>query len=178
MADAATFLRRIESTLRRLNHQIQNERLSSQDAISRLRTLRRNILRMSRVFPHLIPTLTNHIDDLIYEINNTTLARPRRAYRCPRISTGRGASRYDIQRSQLAYLVENYFSVPRISRMLGVSQRTVFRRLEVMNISIRSTYSNIRDDHLLQEVRALHFQFPRAGYRTMASLLLQRGRPT
>ena len=48
----------------------------------------------------------------------------------------RGRPSFDVKEDQLSFLVENDFKVPEISLMLGVSTRTVERRLSSFGISI------------------------------------------
>ena len=48
----------------------------------------------------------------------------------------RGRPSFDVKEEQLSFLVENDFKVPEISLMLGVSTRTVERRLSSFGISI------------------------------------------
>ena len=51
-----------------------------------------------------------------------------------------GRPRYDIPRSQLEYLLQNRFTVPQISSLLCVSVRTVRRRMEEYDLSVRIFY--------------------------------------
>ena len=48
----------------------------------------------------------------------------------------RGRPSFDVKEDQLSFLVENDFKVPEISLMLGVSTRTIERRLSSFGISI------------------------------------------
>ena len=61
-----------------------------------------------------------------WEINSTDKESTRR----------RGRPSFDVKEEQLSFLVENDFKVPEISAMLGVSTRTVERRLSSFGISI------------------------------------------
>ena len=51
-------------------------------------------------------------------------------------SRRRGSPSFDVKEELLSFLVENDFKVPEISLMLGVSTRTVARRLFSFGISI------------------------------------------
>lgn len=51
-------------------------------------------------------------------------------------STSRIRPSFDVKEEQLSFLAENDFKVPEISAMLGVSTRTVERRLSSFGISI------------------------------------------
>ena len=58
--------------------------------------------------------------------------------------------------------------------MLGVSSRTVSRRLAALNLQIRSRYSHI-SDHLDQIICRLQHEHPNTGYRVMWSMLAACG---
>ena len=62
------------------------------------------------------------------------------AHTAERLFTGqRGRPKYILPQEQLEFLVERRFSVPQISKLLGVSPRTVERRLSEHELSIRQT---------------------------------------
>ena len=66
---------------------------------------------------------------------------PQHSHR-PAVVHGRfGRPRYDISREQLQYLLENKFTIPQISNMLGVSQRTLHRRMNEFSLSVRAHYT-------------------------------------
>ena len=88
---------------------------------------------------------------------------------------GSGRPRFDIQYEQLAYLLDNRFTVRQIADMLSISERTVYRRMSDFSLSVRAHYANISDshlDHLVQEVKQ---QFPMCGNAQMQGHLLSRG---
>jgi len=76
---------------------------------------------------------------------------------------------------QLEHLVQSGFSVPQMATLLGVSVSTVRRRMLLYNLSIRDTYSDIRDDELDAVVAEAQRQFPGWGNRHMYGHLLSRG---
>ena len=55
----------------------------------------------------------------------------------------RGRPSFDVKEEQLSFLVENDFKVPEISLMLGVSTRTVERRLSSFGISISGKFEDL-----------------------------------
>lgn len=59
--------------------------------------------------------------------------------------------------------------------MLGVSTRTVSRRLASLNLRIRTRYSNLSDNELDAVIQAQQHEHPNLGYRMMRSLLLTYG---
>ena len=86
-----------------------------------------------------------------------------------------GRPRFVIPRQQLLYLVENHFTVPQMSEMLGVSVRTLHRRLSQYGLSIHSQYSELTDNDLDRLIKSIHDQFPMCGYRQMNGHLLSQG---
>lgn len=52
------------------------------------------------------------------------------------------------KRGRLEELIEMDLSIPCISKLLGISTRTLFRRMQNRGLSIRETYSNLSDDDL------------------------------
>ena len=62
-----------------------------------------------------------------------------------------------------------------IASMLGVSLRTLRRRMTDVGLSVNDFYSAISDSDLDRAVSALKVQYPNSGYRMMAGLLLQQG---
>ena len=86
-----------------------------------------------------------------------------------------GRPSFQIPRVQLSYLVDNGFSVPQIADMLGVSVRTVCRRMSDFGLSIRAQYSHLDDADLDSVVADIQSQFPTCGNRQMQGHLLSRG---
>ena len=88
---------------------------------------------------------------------------------------GSGRPKFDIRYEQLAYLLENRFTVSEIANMLSVSERTVYRRMSDFSLSVREHYASISDDHLDRIVREIKQQFPMCGNSQMQGHLLARG---
>ena len=86
-----------------------------------------------------------------------------------------GRPSYDISYEQFLYLIENRFSVPRIADMLGVSVRTIRRRMDDYGLSIRNHYSCLSNQQLDEVVYVIQQQFPMCGNRQMQGFLLSRG---
>ena len=82
---------------------------------------------------------------------------------------------FQIPRDQLSYLIENGFSVPQIADMIGVSVRTVRRRMDDYGLSIRAQCSALSDPELDAIVTEIQSQFPMCGNRQMQGHLLARG---
>lgn len=86
-----------------------------------------------------------------------------------------GRPSYDISYEQLLYLIENRFSVPTMADMLGVSIRTIRRKMNDYGLSIRDQYSGLRDQQLDEVVYTIQQQFPMCGNRQMQGFLLSYG---
>ena len=86
-----------------------------------------------------------------------------------------GRPAYDIPRDQLAYLLENRFTCVQIAEMLGVSLRTVRRRMSAYNLSTRMYFTVISDEQLDEIVREIQHSFPTCGNVQMQGHLVSRG---
>ncbi len=94
----------------------------------------------------------------------------------PVVCTGRiGRPPFMIPREQLFFLIENNFTAPHIAEMIGVSLRTVHRRISEYGLSISARYSTLTDEELDQIVDDIQGQFPTCGNRQMNGHLLSRG---
>lgn len=91
------------------------------------------------------------------------------------VSTGLvGRPHFDIPCEQLSFLIDNQFTVPQIADLLGISIRTVRRRMSSYGLCIRSQYSDILDGELDEIVREIQHLFPMCGNRQMQGHLLSR----
>lgn len=86
-----------------------------------------------------------------------------------------GRPSYDIPMSQLQYLVETGFTVPDISAIFHVSVRTIRRRLQAYNLSVKHQYSTMSDICLDDVVKRILGDFPNCGFRRMDGFLRSRG---
>ena len=68
-----------------------------------------------------------------------------------------GRPRFDIEQDQLEYLLDLCFTCPDIARLLGVSLRTVRRRMEEFGICVRDRYSSISDAELDEELVSIKY---------------------
>lgn len=103
-------------------------------------------------------------------LGNTRTITPQRA------QTGSiGRPCFSIPREQLYYLIETRFTVPQIADMIGVSVRTVHRRMSEYGLSIHSMYSEMTDQELDEIISVIHQEFPMCGNRQMNGHLLSRG---
>ncbi|KAJ7370540.1 hypothetical protein OS493_031825 [Desmophyllum pertusum] len=97
-------------------------------------------------------------------------------YQAGRIFTqDKGRPSYSIPKEQLELFIEFGFNISDIALMLGVSVRTVQRRLSEYNISITDRYADITEEVLDNHVIEVFQMFPNCGYRRMLGFLETRG---
>ena len=87
----------------------------------------------------------------------------------------RGRPSFHIPRNQLAFLLEKQFTVPHIASILGVSIRTVRRRMSEYDLSVHALYAQLSNRELDDIVRDIQTQFPTCGNRQMQGHLLSCG---
>lgn len=86
-----------------------------------------------------------------------------------------GRPSFNVNHALLQRLWNIQFTVSEMASLLGVSPRTVSRRLAALNMRVRSRYSRISDHHLDQMVYELQNEHPNTGYRIMRGMLAARG---
>ena len=85
-----------------------------------------------------------------------------------------GAPQFDIPESVLEHLLENGFKVIDISKLLGVSVRTIYRRMVKYDLS-RHSFSLLTDDNLDVHVERIINEFPLCGENMIMQILRQTG---
>ena len=108
-------------------------------------------------------------------VTNANHSRSTDAFQASSIFTGqRGRPKLKVPQEQLQFLLERRFNTPQIASLLGVSQRTVERRLSECNLNI-STCSNLSNQELDAVIRSILTDFPQTGYKRMTGFLRARG---
>ena len=85
-----------------------------------------------------------------------------------------GRPRFDIPREQLSLLIESQFTLPQIADIIGVSERTIHRRMSEYGLSIQYTYSEMTNLELDSVIADIHWEFPMCGNKQMGGHLLSR----
>ncbi len=120
-----------------------------------------------------------HVIDLLTEalINLNSISSPEDINVGPEVifTGGRGRPRFNIPHEQLNFLVERRFTVRQIAATLGVSERTVERRLQYFGMSIRGTYANLSLEELDSIVREVLRTHPYTGQKRMMGYLASQG---
>ena len=86
-----------------------------------------------------------------------------------------GRPKYVVSHENLEFLLEHQFTVPHISRILGVFVSTVRRRMTDCGLFVRSFYSYMFDSELDEIVRSIHQDYPMCGNAQMRGFLISRG---
>lgn len=86
-----------------------------------------------------------------------------------------GRCRLHITEEHLQSLLELGLPATCVADLIGVSRRTMYRRMEEYNMSVRSLYSTISDDALDAKVREIKSRLPHSGYRIVKGCLQAEG---
>ncbi|XP_039461390.1 uncharacterized protein LOC120435654 [Oreochromis aureus] len=87
----------------------------------------------------------------------------------------RGRAKLYVSKDHLKDLIKMDLSVPCISKLLGISQKTVRRRMEEWGLSITATYSSLSDDELDNLIAAIKQESKNLGYRMVKGRLRALG---
>ena len=142
----------------------------------RIDSLYHTALRFAETFEldESVISLISEARDMVFEchIDNELL----NTFVCPQLFTGQpGRPKFEIPEEILRFLFDKRFTVTETATLLGVSQRTVERRMNEFGIRIGNCYSNINDRDLDAVVSNIICDFPNIGYKRMSGLLLSRG---
>ena len=88
---------------------------------------------------------------------------------------GKNRPKISISREYLQHLVEFGLPMATISRFLGVSRATLYRRMAEDNISVRGLYSACTDPELDALVSEIKTRVPHSGYRSVKGILESQG---
>ena len=85
-----------------------------------------------------------------------------------------GAPQFEIPKCVLEHFLENGFKISEISKLLAVSERTVYRRMLKYGLS-KQRFSDLTDDNLDVHVNKVINKFPLCGENMLMQLLRQTG---
>ena len=86
-----------------------------------------------------------------------------------------GRPRFDIPEQQLRFLVQSGFTGTQMAEIIGVSLRTVRRRMTDYGLNISEQYADVTDHELEQLVMGIKMEFPTCGQKQMMGHLRARG---
>uniref|UniRef100_A0A3P9C2H8 Integrase core domain-containing protein n=1 Tax=Maylandia zebra TaxID=106582 RepID=A0A3P9C2H8_9CICH len=91
------------------------------------------------------------------------------------VGLGPGHPKIVLERERLKNLLDIQLPVSCIAKCLGVSRRTIYRRMQEFDLSVRGTYSTMNDQELDNIISAIKNQMPNAGYRMVQGHLVSMG---
>lgn len=115
--------------------------------------------------------------DLVCEAREAVINadHSRGAFQAGCIFTGQpGRPKLNVPQEQLQFLIERRFNTTQIASLLGVSPRTIERRLRKHNLNISTSYSNLSDQDLDTVIKSVLTDFPQTGYKRMTGFLRAR----
>lgn len=71
-----------------------------------------------------------------------------------------GRPRFNVREEQLQHLLEAYFTIPQIAKMIGISPKTVHRRMNEFGLSVEAQYADVTDSELGTLVTEILISFP------------------
>lgn len=104
--------------------------------------------------------------DLVCEAREAVINahHSRGAFQAGCIFTGQpGRPKLNVPQEQLQFLIERRFNTTQIASLLGVSPRTIERRLREHNLNISTSYSNLSDQDLDTVIKSVLTDFPSDG---------------
>ena len=143
------------------------------DRIENLMSVVARLEESNVTFPNEVMASLQQARELLQDVVNDHHLRES-SQSTPRLF-GVGRPSYDIPEVQLRYLIELGFSVPAISHIFGVSVRTIRRRMQWHQLSIRLQYSSLSDSSLDDIVREIVTDFPNCGCQRMDGFLRSKG---
>ena len=112
----------------------------------------------------------------LYEDMSCNEDRVSRVSRSPLLYTGMvGRPQFIIPIEQLKFLIDSQFTVPQMANIIGVSVRTIHRRLSDYGISVRDKYTTLTNAELDEYISRLHSEFPLCGNKQIAGHLISLG---
>jgi hypothetical protein len=139
----------------------------------RIDSLYHTTLRFAEVFEldESVIQLISNAKDMVDRAMNASFSLS-----CPQLFSGApGRPKYEIKEDILRFLFDKRFTVKNAATLLGVSKRTIERRMNEFGLQISNCYSDISNSDLESIVRNLTDEFPNVGYKRMSGLLLARG---
>ena len=116
---------------------------------------------------------STEIDDVATTVKNLYESKREQAsqHEIRKINEAKGRPRYDIRQEQLQLLLTLLFNISDISNILGVSKRTIKRRMSQYQLLRTDNYTNINYESLDKYLGDIQREFPRTGYRRMIGYL-------
>ena len=138
------------------------------------------MFKRQKITPDIVSKLSAHEMEMLGISNRSVMMRLRiecNKYGCtkPNMDMSRnGAPQFDIPKSVLGNLMENGFKISEISKLLAVSERTIYRRMVRYDLC-QENFSLLTDDNLDLHVTKIIIEFPFCGENMVMQMLRQTG---
>lgn len=137
------------------------------------------IVTQERTFIHSIENiaLPNDICEALHQLSSLLELRnkPPLSRSVVRTIGAHGRLRLHVSEDHLQSLLQLGLPATCVADILGVSRRTIHRRMQECNLSVRNLYSTMTDNALDTEVRAIKSRLPHAGYQIVKGCLEAEG---
>lgn len=131
-----------------------------------------NALSSQENFPHAVMEGLREVIQIIGEINHSQQC----THNTVNFESGKvGRPRVLLPEERLRDLIAMSLPVPCIAKLLGVSTRTIQRRMSEIGLAVRDTYCSVLDEELDALVSTVKSRNLYAGYRMMKGLLQAMG---
>ncbi|KAK7881420.1 hypothetical protein WMY93_029829 [Mugilogobius chulae] len=91
------------------------------------------------------------------------------------VQSERGRPKFVLCSDSLKHFLKQDFTVPCIAQLMGVSERTIFRRMSEMGLSVRGQYTTCTDEELDVMITQLKKDLSHSGYRLIKGTLRSQG---
>ncbi len=127
-----------------------------------------NALSSQETFPHAVMEGLREVIQIIGEINHSQQCTQNTV----NFESGKvGRPRVLLPEERLRDLIAMSLPVSCIAKLLGVSTRTIQRRMSEIGLAVRDTYSSVLDEELDTLVLTVKSRHPYAGYRMVKGFL-------
>ncbi|XP_048874043.1 uncharacterized protein LOC125745333 [Brienomyrus brachyistius] len=132
---------------------------------------------------YLLQALSNHIEvppaitlalQELFDLVRAHLERPAPCV-TQEVTATNGRPKILIEEQRLKEMLHTQLPVPCIATLMGVSRRTILRRMKEYELCVRDTYNSISDEELDNLVSSVKNDLPNAGYRMVRGRLQSMG---
>ncbi|XP_048833178.1 uncharacterized protein LOC125709117 isoform X3 [Brienomyrus brachyistius] len=119
------------------------------------------------------PAITLALQEL-FDLVRAHLERPAPCV-TQEVTAAKGRPKILIEEQRLKEMLHTQLPVPCIATLMGVSRRTILRRMKEYELCVRDTYNSISDEELDNLVSSVKNDLPNAGYKMVRGRLQSMG---
>lgn len=128
--------------------------------------------REEKISPNIVYKLKKEDWSVIGITNSADIMRLR--VECICHGQDRGETKYELTKDMIHALLEAGFTVKDMGKLLGVSERTLYRRMNSFDISVHA-FTDIDDSVLDRELKDVVMAFPRCGETMLRQIIKSKG---